>query len=143
MTAKRHHATAHRPPSQQAEIESGISPHARLVLAILELALRDAVAGDIGAIRWLNSRTFVHYCTWVGVEPDYIRRKMADKLAEATHLHQRGQRGRRITEDELDRALDLYRQKCSYAQIGRSLGISAYKIGRLIESALAISEARP
>lgn len=44
-----------------------------LVIAIMEQGVEDIIKGDPGAIAWLNSRGFDHYCTWLGIDPTAAR----------------------------------------------------------------------
>lgn len=59
---------------------SDASPAERLVLAVLNHGIKDATAGDPGAIFWLRSDCFNHYCTLIGIDPDYLRRRVRPLL---------------------------------------------------------------
>lgn len=44
-----------------------------LVIAVVEQAVEDILKGDPGAIAWMGSRGFDHYCTWLGIDPTAAR----------------------------------------------------------------------
>lgn len=58
--------------------DSRLVPEARLILALLIQGLRDAMNGDPGARVWLASRDFDDWCAWIDLNPDALRRRMAE-----------------------------------------------------------------
>lgn len=53
-----------------------------LVIAIMEQGVEDILNGDPGAIAWMNTMSFDHYCTWLGIDPTAAREGIAAQRAD-------------------------------------------------------------
>lgn len=78
-----------------------------LVMAIVEQGVEDIMKGDPGAIAWLNSRGFDHYCTWLGIDPTAARESIQQRRAKEQA---------RYTESDLRRIKSLHNNGVSWRQ---------------------------
>ena len=53
-----------------------------LVIAIMEQGVEDVLKGDPGAIAWLDSRGFDHWCAWLGLDTTAARQAIHARRAE-------------------------------------------------------------
>jgi hypothetical protein len=57
-----------------------IQPAARLVIAVLTLAARDYWSGDSSAAVFIASPSFDSWCTLIGANPSYLRRRIEREM---------------------------------------------------------------
>lgn len=57
-----------------------IPPAARLVIAVLVLAARDYEDGDRKAAEFIAGSSFDYWCTLIGANPAYVRRRIEREM---------------------------------------------------------------
>lgn len=63
-----------------------LRPEYALIIAVIKVAMDDYLKGDKSAEHWLSSHYFNHWCSWLDLEPDYIRRKLVRIRASGKKL---------------------------------------------------------
>lgn len=78
-----------------------------LVIAIMEQGVTDVLDGDPGAIAWLDSRGFDHWCAWLGIDATAARQSINVRRVER-------QGTARYTADDLRRVIALHDRGVSW-----------------------------
>jgi predicted DNA-binding protein (UPF0251 family) len=92
-----------------------------LVMAVLATAAEDIVAGRED-VAWLGSATCRHWCEWVELEPDAVRRAVERQLPA-----RRPDRRRRVVDlsrEELEKAVMTHARGTTWVDAAAMVGVS-------------------